>query len=331
MAYLRKLPSGNWRAEVDYKGVRDSLGGFKTKAEAKEWAAAKEAEIAAGVVGQFPAKTFSEVLTRYETEVSTQKASHTFEVLRFAALRRDFPRLADKRFTSITPDDLREWMTERLKTVKASTVRREHNTLSNVWTVAAKEWRWCPLESPWSFVRVPDDGSPRDRRVHWTEVRRICRSLGYLSGRKPETKQQQVAYAWLLALRTAMRSGELLSVTPASVDLKTRVVTLGKHKTIRYTGRARRVPISKQAARLFAAMGCEFTLTDASRDAIFRQIVTRCGITGLRFHDSRAEALTLLSKKVDVLTLQRISGHVDVNVLIDHYYRETSADIAKRL
>jgi len=43
-----------------------------------------------------------------------------------------------------------------------------------------------------------------------------------------------------------------------------------------------------------------------------------------------AEALTRLSRKVDILTLQRISGHIDINQL-SAYYRETPADIAKRL
>lgn len=37
-----------------------------------------------------------------------------------------------------------------------------------------------------------------------------------------------------------------------------------------------------------------------------------------------------LREEVDILTLQRISGHIDINQL-SAYYRETPADIAKRL
>ena len=331
MAYIRKLPSGNWRAEIDYKGTRDSLGGFKTKADAKDWATRREKEIADGLAGKFPDKTLADALTRYELEISPTKGSWKFESLRFAALKRDFPGLVAKQLTKITPDDLKSWVDGRLKHVKPSTVRREYNSLSNVWTVAAKEWRWCPIESPWRFVRVPEDGQPRDRRVGWREVRRICRALNYISGQKPTSPAQEVAYAWLLALRTAMRSGELLGITPESVNLTTRVVTLGKHKTMRYTGRVRHIPVTKSAARLFSALGCKFTISDSSRDVLFRKATARCGIEGLTFHDSRGEALTLLSRREDVMTLQRISGHTDINVLIAHYYRETAEDVAKRL
>ena len=33
----------------------------------------------------------------------------------------------------------------------------------------------------------------------------------------------------------------------------------------------------------------------------------------------------------DVQTLQKISGHVDINVLVSTYYRETAAQVAARL
>lgn len=77
--------------------------------------------------------------------------------------------------------------------------------------------------------------------------------------------------------------------------------------------------------------GALFKVSDDSRASLFVKALKRCGITGMRFHDSRGEALTLLSRKIDVQTLQKISGHADINVLIQHYYRETPEDIAKRL
>lgn len=315
-------------------GRRESQAGFLTKREALDWSTALEAEIRAGLAGKWPAKTLADALERYEREITPGKASSANELKRFAALRRDFPALCAKLLTDITPEDLAGWVRERLKTVKPATVKRESHSFSNVWTVAAKEWRWCPVESPWTFVRVPSDGPPRDRRVKWQEVRRIVRRLGYVTGFPPTSMQAEVAYAFLLALRTAMRSGELLGLTPGAVDIPNRVVTLAHHKTLRYTGRARHVPITKQAARLFGVLlsrGVVFQVSDSSRDALFRKITAQLGIDGLRFHDSRAEALTLLARKVDVLTLQRISGHLDLNQLGSTYYRESAADIAKRL
>jgi integrase len=45
----------------------------------------------------------------------------------------------------------------------------------------------------------------------------------------------------------------------------------------------------------------------------------------------RAEALTRLARKVDVLTLAKISGHKDLRILQNAYYREAAAEIAARL
>jgi integrase len=68
----------------------------------------------------------------------------------------------------------------------------------------------------------------------------------------------------------------------------------------------------------------------ASRDALFRKALGRLGITDLHFHDARGEALTRMSRRVDILTLQKISGHIDIGQLAA-YYKESPADIAKRL
>ena len=48
----------------------------------------------------------------------------------------------------------------------------------------------------------------------------------------------------------------------------------------------------------------------------------------LHFHDSRADALTRLSRRMDVMRLARISGHRDLRQLLQTYYRETAADVA---
>jgi integrase len=73
-----------------------------------------------------------------------------------------------------------------------------------------------------------------------------------------------------------------------------------------------------------------FTVDAASRDALFRKARERARIEGLTFHDSRATALTRLARKLDVLSLAKMVGHRDPRSLMV-YYRETAADIAKRL
>jgi integrase len=74
-----------------------------------------------------------------------------------------------------------------------------------------------------------------------------------------------------------------------------------------------------------------FGLTSRQIDALWRKIRGKAGVEGLNFHDARAWALTRLSRRVDVLTLARISGHRDLSLLMRVYYRESAADIAARL
>lgn len=54
-------------------------------------------------------------------------------------------------------------------------------------------------------------------------------------------------------------------------------------------------------------------------------------IKGLTFHDSRATALTHMSRKVPVEVLAKVSRHKDVSLLVNTYYRPTVDEIARRL
>ncbi len=328
MASFSRLASKKWRAQIDKRGVRKSAS-FKTKAEAQEWATREEAEIERTRHGSFPRKTVGELWGRYAAEVSPRKAGRKFETDRLNAFTRDFPWLARKIVSEVTASDITRWRDERLKSVSAASVHREMTLLSNVFKVATKEWGWC-ADSPVSGVSKPADSAPRTRRVLPSEVRRICRRLGYVTGHV-ETKTQQVALAFLIGLRTAMRAGEILALSPARVDLQRRVVTV-PHKMQYLTRRERTIPITKRGARLVAQIPVGgWTIDGAMLDALFRKARDQLLIKDLHFHDSRAEALTRLSRKVDIMTLARISGHADLRILQNTYYRESAEDIAARL
>ena len=329
MAYLRKV-KGGWRAEVEKLGVRRSIT-KPTKVEAANWAAAEEAAILADKSARWPRKTFAEAIERYRVGVSSQKRGARAEGLRLDAISRDFPALVGKQLIDVTTDDLALWRDERLRKVTSGAVRRDVNLLRNLFAVARDEWKWIP-DSPFKGFRVPNDNAPRERRVMPAEVKQLCRWLGYRTG-QVEGKQQQVALAFLLGLRTAMRASELLSLSDQTVDLDKRVAKV-PHKTQHITGRLRQVPLSRAAVRLLRprmGRGKVFDLSSKSLDALFRKARDAMMVKDLHFHDSRAEALTRLAKRVDVLTLARISGHKDLRMLLDVYYRESTSDIAARI
>jgi integrase len=328
VASFSKLPSGLWRAQVARRGVRSSRT-FATKGAAQAWATREEASILDGAARRWPAKTLSDAMLRYEKEVTPGKGAAKFEKIAFGLMREKHPELCAKVLSEITPDDLGKWRDERLKTVSGSTVLRYVGLLRNVWTVATQEWGWCPEPSPWRKVRMPEHNPPRTALNGWREIRVMLRKLNYLTGKPPSSMMEEVAYAWLIALRTGMRAAEVRRITPDTTDLRGRVVTLHEHKTKKSSGRPRFVPISKQAARLIALCP-QFTVSAGSLDALFRKARAAAGLSGFTFHDSRATALTLLSRRVDVLTLARISGHKDIRQL-QVYYRTSDEDIARML
>ena len=337
MAYIRKV-GDKWKAEVERLGKRASRR-FPTKREAQLWAAATEADIVRGSDKTVYTKTVRDGVDRYVKEVTAKKATAKQERLRLYALVRDYGWLADKVMAEVTTADLARWRDARLAQVSPSSVLREMTAFKHMFKLALREWCWMQKDSPWDGLTLPQAGLPRKRRIAPSEVRRIARALGFVSGQAPTSKMAEIGLAFLLSLRTAMRSGEVLGLCRSTVDLRARVAVLHQHKTAHDVG-AREVPLTRHAVRLLhvldaaardAGRDALFTVDVASKDALFRRVVTGLGIVNLRFHDARAEALTRLSRRVDVMTLARISGHKDINILLNTYYRESARDIAARL
>ena len=322
-----------WRAQVYVAGERDSKI-FRTQREAKSWAAAREIEMRR--IKETPAgdlHTVRDMLKRYGEEISPQKRGERAEALRIKAFLRDFPALADLTLSQVKTPNLGEWRDTRLKAgVTPASVQRDINWLRNAFNIAREEWHWMD-HKPFEGFRMPAETPPRVRRVTPREVKLICRALGYRSGHAPVTKSQDVALAFLVGLRTAMRAGEILSLGARTLNL-TRRVAVVEHKMQYLTGRPREVPLSRHAVRLLRPVADRekcFTVSSGTLDAIFRKARDKLLIKDLHFHDSRAEALTRLSRKVDVMTLAKISGHKDLRILQQVYYRESSEDIAARL
>lgn len=218
-----------------------------------------------------------------------------------------------------------------MQQVSAATVLRDITLLSSIFEHARRERRLIDA-NPIRDLRKPSAPLHRSRLPTTDEIERICLALGYEGqGKRVETFSAQVAVAFLVAIESAMRAGEILSLTWCQVDTSRRVAKLDKTKN----GDSREVPLSLKAIELLEQMrGVDpvrvFTVSAASRDSLFRKAKRRAGVSGLSFHDSRALALTRLSKKLNVLELARMVGHRDPRSLMV-YYRESAEEIAKKL
>ncbi|WP_240350585.1 tyrosine-type recombinase/integrase [Pseudomonas viridiflava] len=313
-------------------GVRDSQT-FDTKAAAVAWAIARETEIMAqsGTSRASVSMTVSEALGRYKRDVSPTKEGQRWEELRLDRFDRELEWVGEL-MGNITSEQVAQWRDGRLKKVKSSTVRREMTLLSSVFEIARREWKTC-LVNPVRDAKRPSNGPPRERRVATGEISALINRFGYVEGQPPVTLLQELAYAFLIAIETAMRQGEILGMTAKWVNLRERFVHLPKTKN----GSTRNVPLSKRAGELLVPMlegkgGSDrlFKLESASADTMFRKIRDELKIDGLTFHDTRHEAITRLARKVEVLDLARITGHKDLKSLMI-YYNATASEVAERL
>lgn len=316
MAYIRKYKLG-YRAEVERNGQRTSAT-FSTKREAQEWAAITERELLAGsVAGTY---TVQETFDKYELEVSASKAGARWESLRLAVMLAYFE--PGTLLSTIHPPQIAAWRDDRLKAASPATVIREANLLRNVFNLARLEWHWL-AHNPFSGVKMPKEPEHRHQRWPWQAIKRVVRKLGYVTGQKPASKNQEVALAFMLTLRTSLRAAEVLRVSPLTFNVAKRVIVVKAKNKLRSE-----IPVTRQGARL--CLLADFTLSSQSLDVLFRKARDATLAGDLTFHDGRATALTMLARKYDILTLARISQHTDLRML-QRYYRESSAEIAARL
>lgn len=307
--YIRPHRDG-YRVEVEKHGIRASHT-TKTKREATAWGIRKEAELDAlkGSKG----RRFVAATEHYVQTVSKTKGAGAadWERRRFAAMVEFF---GDALLVDMTSELVGKWRDHRLQTVSGSTVQREANLLRHLFTLAVDEWRWIE-RNPFKGVRLPKHNPARQAVWPWRLIKRVLRANR--SGKTLET-----IHAFHIALHTGMRLSEVLAA-----KLEGRVAALPKDKT---TNQPVKVPLARKGAVLLKRYA-PFTVGPNEASTIFSELCGELLIEGLTFHDSRATALTLLSRRVDVMTLARISRHKDLKILMDTYYRETAEQIAARL
>lgn len=316
--------AGSYRARVLVKGVPDAAT-FPTRKEAAAWALQREAELSGK---RLPTHTLAAALRRYARDVSPTKAGERWEQIRLEKIEREWS-LASRPIGSIVPADIAEWRDGRLALVAGASVAREMNLLKSVFRLALREWGWIST-NPMDGIQRPPGHNVRSRRVSDDEARALCFALGWDQVVMPANASQRVAVMVLFAIETAMRSGEMVSLTWDQVHIPERFAHLIKSKN----GDQRDVPLSRRAVELLQLLPREsasvFGVDSATRDALFRKARDRAGIVGLTFHDTRHEATTRLARKLDVLDLSRVTGHRDLRSLRG-YYNPTASELADRL
>ena len=329
MATIKKMAKG-YQAQVCVKGVRKAAS-FRTKREAESWANTTEVELAE--VGQDNHRTLADAMTRYRDEVASAKRGGRWDVIRIDAFLADKTFPSQKKMGALVPEDFTTWRDKRLAEVSSGSVLRDFSTISPILELARREWKWLST-NPLKDVRKPREPDHREVTIETRQIRRMLRVMRYKRG-ACKGSTQAVCVAFLLALRTGMRAGEICAlkwadVFPGYVRVTGDEIGGGKTRAAK-----RDVPLVYQAERLIQSMqGWDaeyvFGIKSATLDALFRRYRDRANLEGFTFHDARHTAATRISKKVDVLSLCKIFGWKNTKQALT-YYNPKASDLRKML
>lgn len=327
MATLTKTTAGSWKAEIRRKGWPKVYKNFRTKRDAEDWARATEDEM---VRGSFITRDKSEntsvrsAFDRYVKEVvpTKKESSRRREIGRAKFLSEQ---LGQYSLATLNSEIISGFRDKRLSEGKSNnTVRLELALLSHLYSVSIKEWGIGLTVNPVLNVRKPSPGKGRERRLKKDEEDRLLRAA----------KQQSNPFVgWIirLALHTAMRKGEIVSLVLDSVDMDKKTIFIRDTKN----SLVRTVPMSGSAFETMKEIMAYHDRPDDT-DLVFPgnpgkngerpkpYIVNKAWvrtleiaeIEGFRFHDLRHEATSrLVEAGFSDQQVASITGHSSMQML----------------
>lgn len=335
--YLKSLANQGLRAKLIQletsfqlrlrrKGVKDQFITFDTFEQAEQARLKIESELSVSIIRDYASAaqtTLRDLMTRYQDEVVPGHKGADVERNRINRILRT-EAFVDKKLAALCTEDLQDFITDRLTEVAPATVDRDLDVISQVIRYSADVWKIAAVESPFVGLRRPKYFNERDRRlgVMLADGEEKDEETVLLEAARAD-ENPYVEPAIILALETAARRGELLSIQKGDVNLAERYALLRKTKN----GRSRKVPLTTRAYQVLEVLMAECATDDehllkisanALKLAFFRRVVPASGVKDFHFHDLRHEAISRLAEsgKFQLIELQAISGHRDTRMLL---------------
>lgn len=307
-----------FQLRVRRKGAKVQFITFDTREEAEQARLKIESDLSVSIIRDYAIAaqtTLSDIMVRYRDEVVPGHKGSDVEINRINRILRT-EAFVEKKLAALCTEDLQDFISDRLTEVAPATVDRDLDVLSQVINYAADVWKIAAYESPFTGLQRPKYFNERDRRLAPAEEATLLELAR-------ADENPYVEPAIILALETAARRGELLSILKSDVHLEERYVILRDTKN----GRPRKVPLTTRARQVLSAL-MEACVTDderllkisanALKIAFFRRVIPASGIKDLHYHDLRHEAISRLAEsgKFQLIELQAISGHRDTRMLL---------------
>lgn len=319
MATFRQRGPYQWQARVQKQGYEGQTRTFTTKEEAEVWAAEIELSMKKSEFQcqkEARATSLAKALERYRDEISPRKKGHIPERNKINQLLRH--PITELSLAELSGQELILWRDAQLKLYSANTVRLKLAVISNLYTIARKEWGYKNLYNPVADIKLPVVNNERDRRLNPGEEERLLESAS------PTMKN-----IITLAIETAMRRSELLLLEWDRVH--------GNRVQLRWQDtknkKPRVVPLSTKAMASLPERG-NGRVFDLHPDSVSHEFLSLCrslGIEDLHFHDLRHEGVSrLFEKGLSMVEVMSISGHRTTSQLL-RYTHLIVDDLAAKL
>lgn len=365
MASIRKRGEYQYQCRILRKGYPAQTQTFETKADAEKWARDIESQMDKGrFVSRLEADstTLYDALDRYLREITPLKKGWKAEKNRIKAWQQH--KLAKRVLGSLRGADFAEYRDDcRAANLADNTIRLSLIIISHLFNIASKEWGIEGLSNPIQSIRMPKGSMPRDRRItsevlpgdaeesQKSELEMILEA----------TKSKELKPIVVIAVETAMRRSEILSLEWVNIDFNNRTAHLPDTKT----GGSRDVPLSSLAIEMIKSVPKRmiqeenkkpypdpyvFSLHPDSishafsraRNKARKKYLELCAkhnvepnpsfLVNIRLHDQRHEGTSRLFEtgRFDTMEVAAVTGHRSLQML-KRYTHLRASDLAKKL
>ncbi|MBX3446749.1 MAG: site-specific integrase [Parvibaculaceae bacterium] len=325
MATFRKRGS-TWQVVVRRKGLPPLSKSFPTKADASLWARQLEHQADTGCLRDDPRilaqMTLGDLLRRYKDEITPRKRGRDPETAVLVALLRR--PICAYTLEQLSAKHLAAYRDVRREEVGPATVNKDLNLIQHAIKIGQQEWGLPIPHNPVTMVRKLVRPPGRDRRLREGEFDALIAAARTCRNRLIEPVIR-------LAVETAMRRSELLSLRWSHIDLAARTAHLPMTKN----GFSRTVPLTPEAIRILRELARhEDLVLPMSAEAVklsWQRIVKKAGLVDLRFHDLRHEATSrFFEMGLNVPEVALITGHRDGRMLF-RYTHLKAENVAMKL
>ena len=300
----------SFNAQVRVSGWRSFTKSFSKKSDAVSWINELEHKLRSAPLPDViidTKVTLGELLLKYAEEISPTHKGCVPETCRLKSIARKWIGELDIRY--LTKQHFIQYRDDRLKVVKGGSVGSELALIRRVLDTSVKKWGYGIPYNPIKDIEFPKGSTAQTRRLISDEKERLLTAA---------LSQRNIYIASIIefAIETSIRRSEILKLRWCDIDLENGFASLYDTKN----GEDRRVPLTRKCIEVLKTLPQTdqrvFPISATCLRLAWNRARNKAGITDLRFHDLRHEAVSrFFEMGMSVPEVALISGHKDVRQL----------------